>query len=244
MGFEYNGKAVNNVTTEDAVRIKNRISDVMSKRVYYGPITMYRDMVAYAQAVGKRLDPYTEEEIPHEFNNQEGYAPPVPDNIRIKEEQGAKIINPLLGICDEGDFIFVVANDAIPTSFDRDQIDAFLTKLEKEQETEEAIYETEPSCRSACTGLCVGTCGNTCDGCSANCDNICTGCGSCTGDCSHLCGESCDSTCKNDCLGTCGGGCQGCQGDCVAGCFLVCYAACGGGCTAACSHTCKGGVGH
>lgn len=238
---EYNDKTVNKMVSEDAVQIKNRITDIMRERVYYGPVRMYKDMEEYAHAVGDRLEPYTEDEIPEDKKISEGYTAPISDKIRIKEEQGAKIINPLLGICDKGDFTFVVANDLIPAYFDKDKIEPFLVQLEEENSN---VYENESSCRSACTGLCVGTCGNTCDGCHAECENICTGCGACTGNCSHLCGETCDATCKAQCLSTCGGGCEGCFGDCNTGCFVVCYAACGGGCTHACSHTCKGGVGH
>ena len=252
---DHEGKTVNNMSSEDAVQIKDRITDIMSKRVYYGPVTMYKDMAEYAETVGDKLDGYTENEIPDGINQNpnlrkdidddsvlNGYAPPVPDNIRIKEIQGAKIIHPLLAICDKGDFTFVVANELIPGSFDKDDITPFLEQLEEENED---VYNNESSCRSACTGLCVGTCGNNCDGCSETCSNICTGCGACTGECSNVCGGSCTNTCKYECSDSCGGSCRdGCYSSCETGCHVSCYAACGGTCVSGCSHTCKAGVGH
>lgn len=244
---EYLGKTVNKMVSEDAIEIKDRVTEIMSARNdarSYAPVSMYKDMEAYAQAVHERQNPYTEDEIPEDMRIQEGYTIPINEKIRIKAEQGAKIIHPLLGICDKGDLTFVVANELIPVYFDKDKLDSFLDQLELETSTEEGIYENESSCRSACTGLCVGTCFNTCDGCSESCDNICTGCGACTGECSHLCGDTCDNTCKADCVESCGAGCLGCSGDCEGGCHIVCHAACGGGCTLACSHTCKAGVGH
>lgn len=251
---DHNNKTVNNMTADDAVQVKNRIIHVMNERKYYGPVqcdelNMYRDRTdivedvndSYSHAVFEREANFTDSEMPEEVDIKNGYSSSISDKVRIKEEQGAKIINPLLGICDKGDFTFVVANDLIPNSFDKNDIGEFLTILEKENEDP---YENESSCRSACTGLCVGTCGNTCDGCFSSCENVCTGCGACTGQCSHMCGESCVDTCKSGCTGNCGGQCTGCHGSCLHGCFLVCYAACGGGCTSGCSHTCKGGVGH
>ena len=256
---DHKGKTVNNMNSDDAARIRDRITEIMHARAYnwsYGPVTMYNDMVEYAQTVGEKLEGYTEEENPrgkgiHQNPNLskddddsvlEGYTPPVPDDIRIKEIQGAKIIHPLLAICDKGDFTFVVANELIPGSFDKDEIEPFLTQLENESQDP---YESNSSCRSACTGLCVGTCGNNCDGCTESCYNICSGCGTCTGECSHMCGGSCYENCKYECQDSCGGTCKGhCYGSCDTGCHVSCYAACGGTCVSGCSHTCKAGVGH
>ena len=257
---DHNGKTVNNMNSEDAAQIRGRISDIMSQRAQrgsYGPVTMYKDSTEYAQTVGDKLEGYTPDEIPdgiHQNPNLvkgvdddsvlNGYTPPIPDNIRIKEIQGAKIIHPLLAICDKGDFTFDVANELIPGSFDKDDITPFLEKLEEEAEGK-AFYEGESSCRSACTGICVGTCGNTCDGCTESCSNVCTGCGACTGECSLMCGGSCADNCKYECKDSCGGSCKNhCYGTCDTGCHVSCYAACGGTCVTGCSHTCKAGVGH
>lgn len=244
---DQNGKTVNNVNAEDAVRIKGRINDIMNARSQsysYGNLNMYNEG-EYAETVGAKLLAYTPEEIPRDKEEvlvDGGLEAPVPDDIRIKEVQGAKIINPLLAICDKGDFTFVVANELIPGSFDKEDIEPFLDQLEEENQD---VYNNESSCRSACTGLCVGTCGNNCDGCAESCINVCTGCGACTSECSHLCGASCTDSCKYQCSDSCGGTCRDhCYGSCDTGCHVSCYAACGGTCVSGCSHTCKAGVGH
>ena len=237
--LDNNGKVVNNLNADDAVSIKNRITNIMKDRVYYGNVYSYADPKLYSEVVGN-LEDFTSSEVPENADIENGYTAPIPDSVRIKQAQGAKIIHPLLAICDKGDLTFVVTNELIPNSFDKDEIEAFLATLEEENKD---IYASDSSCRSACTGLCVGTCGNTCDGCSSNCDNVCTGCGSCTGNCSQHCGTSCQNSCLGTCDTGCGGGCSGCFGQCEGGCFADCYAACGGGCTEGCTGSCKGGEG-
>lgn len=249
-------KVVNNMNADDADRIRKRIITILNKRRLYGDVlTMYKDSAEFEAAVhdqvyelpeGEEAKGFEGKDKPINADIENGYTSPISDQVRIKDIHGMRIINPLLAICDKGDFTFVVAHELIPNSFDKDEIEPFLDQLESECDPPERLYSAISSCRSACTGICQGTCGNVCDGCSADCDNICTGCGACTGTCSHLCGQgACTATCKGDCLDSCGGTCTGhCFGGCKGGCYLVCYAACGGGCTSGCSHTCKGGVGH
>jgi hypothetical protein len=80
----------------------------------------------------------------------------------ITADQGKKIIDLLLQICDYKDLRCVVKGDTLPEAFDAELLD-LVDKLSQEQSTGEITEES--SCRGLCTGLCVGSCINNCNGC-------------------------------------------------------------------------------
>ena len=87
------------VSAEDAKELKKKIKNEMNRRkADYGNAYMNKD----GNLSGRDFD----------FNIQ-------PDaNQLISQEQGHKIIHPLLKICDKGDLLIVEADDPIPDAFD------------------------------------------------------------------------------------------------------------------------------
>lgn len=196
----------NNVTAEQVNIIKSRLRNEMQRRRSYGSLEEY----------GKSK---------YDFS-----LIPVVDN-NITTDQGKKVINPLLEVCDIGDLIKVVMDDLIPYTFDNEDLTNFINQLVLEPMNGESS-----SCRSACSGLCVGTCGNECSGCSNKCTNSCTGCGMCTSSCNSSC-SSCGG-CAGTCTG-CSTNCTGCNNSCKGNCN-GCSIGCGGGCKGGCHTTCNG----
>lgn len=98
-----------------------------------------------------------------EFASKEYDFTEVPEEGKpITEEQGKKIIDLLLKICDYKDLRYVTRGDTIPEAFDAELLD-LVDKLSKEERTGE--IDEKSSCNGACTGLCVGSCVGYCNGC-------------------------------------------------------------------------------
>ena len=98
-----------------------------------------------------------------EFASEEYDFTEVPkEGQPITEEQGKKIIDLLLQICDYKDLRYVTRGDTIPEAFDTELLD-LVERLSKEERTGEP--EEHSSCNGACTGLCVGSCSGLCNGC-------------------------------------------------------------------------------
>lgn len=85
----------------------------------------------------------------------------------ITADQGKKIIDLLIQICDYKDLRYVRAGDTIPEAFDVELLD-LVEALSKEEAT--GYISESTSCNAACTGLCTGSCTVACNGCTG-----CTG---------------------------------------------------------------------
>ena len=144
------------ITAEKLIELKNKVKTEIDRRSYYGSDTISKFSSQTFETTPKQGEP-------------------------ILAEQGKKIIEPLLNICDKGDLNLdkLEKGEKIPSSFNEDLI-SYVDTLSKESTT-----ASTSSCRGACTGLCVGTCGSSCGGCSSSCGS------SCEGSCSKTCGSSC-----------------------------------------------------
>ena len=144
------------LTAEELIALKAKVKAEMQRRCYYGSLTKF---------AGSAYD-FTETPV---------------KGGKIRAEQGLKVIEPLLQICDKGylNIDRAVKGGKIPNAFDT-ELSTWVDTLAKEEITGDST-----SCRGACTGLCMGTCSTTCTGCSSTCT------GTCGGNCSKSCGGSC-----------------------------------------------------
>jgi hypothetical protein len=130
------------MTAEQVIELKAKLKAELARRSGLGSVAEFAS------------DEYDFTEVP-----QAGRA--------ITADQGKKIIDLLLQICDYKDLRYVVKGDTLPEAFDAELLD-LVDKLSKEQITGDSTEVS--SCNGLCTGLCVGSCINTCNGCTG-----CTG---------------------------------------------------------------------
>lgn len=130
------------MTAEQVIELKEKLKSELARRNGLGSVEQY---------ASKEYD----------FNQIPKEGQP------ITADQGKKIIDLLLQICDYKDLRYVVRGDTIPEAFDTELLD-LVDKLSKEEMTGE--LDEQSSCRGMCTGLCAGSCIKSCNGCSG-----CTG---------------------------------------------------------------------
>lgn len=126
------------MTAEQVIELKRKLKAELKRRDGIGSVASLAD------------DKY-------DFLEEPEYGKP------MTAEQGAKIIDLLIQICDYKDLKYVVRGEPIPEAFGEELID-FVDKLSKEEKTGEPDERT--SCTGLCTGLCTGSCTGFCNGCT------------------------------------------------------------------------------